>query len=68
MKIGLIHTTLNSVAPSNAAFHKLDTDIETVNYLNEGIMPELRSTGANSRIIYPRRNTLGKKMAASIFF
>ncbi len=51
MKIGLIHTTLNSVEPSNAAFHKINSDIETVNYLNEGIMPELRSTGASSRIL-----------------
>ena len=51
MKVGLIHTTLNSVEPSNAAFHKLDKNIETVNYLNEGIMPELRSSGASSHIL-----------------
>ena len=48
MKVGLIHTTLNSVEPSNTAFHKLDKNIETVNYLNEGIMPELRSSGASN--------------------
>lgn len=51
MKVGLIHTTLNSVEPSNAAFREIDSGIEIVNYLNEGIMPELRSTGANSRIM-----------------
>lgn len=51
MKVGLIHTTLNSVEPSNTAFHKLDKNIETVNYLNEGIMPELRSSGASSNIL-----------------
>lgn len=51
MKVGLIHTTLNSVEPSNTAFHKLDKNIETVNYLNEGIMPELRSSGASSHIL-----------------
>lgn len=51
MKVGLIHTTLNSVEPSNAAFRKIDSSIEIVNYLNEGIMPELRSTGASSRIM-----------------
>lgn len=51
MKVGLIHTTLNSVEPSNAAFRKIGSDIEIVNYLNEGIMPELRSTGVSSRIM-----------------
>lgn len=58
MKVGLIHTTLNSVEPSNTAFRKLDKNIETVNYLNEGIMPELRSSGASSHILQQKRQAV----------
>ena len=45
MKIGLIHTTMNSIGPSNSAFQTLGKEIECINFLNEGVMPELRSRG-----------------------
>lgn len=46
-KIALIHTTLNSVEPSNKAFAQLGrADLQLFNYLNEGVMPELSKNGA----------------------
>lgn len=54
IKVGLIHTTMNSLQPGNEAFARLagnlGEEIETINFLNEGIMPELRSMGATSRV------------------
>lgn len=50
MKIGLIHTTMNSIGPSNSAFQTLGKEIECINFLNEGVMPELRSKGATPRV------------------
>lgn len=50
MLIGLIHTTMNSIAPINDAFHAIDPDVQLMNFVNEGVMPELRSKGATSRI------------------
>lgn len=49
MLIGLIHTTMNSIAPINDAFRAIDPDVRLMNFLDEGIMPELRSKGATAR-------------------
>lgn len=54
IKVGLIHTTINSMAPTKAAFAalagELGEEIACVNFLNEGVMNELRSVGATPRV------------------
>ena len=49
MRVGLIHTTMNSIEPSNAAFRTMK-DVETINFLDESVMPELRRCGATPAI------------------
>lgn len=50
MLIGLIHTTMNSIAPIHNAFQTIAPDVQLMNFMNEGVMPELRSKGATSRV------------------
>lgn len=50
-KIGLIHTTINSIGPSNAAFTKYDKKIKLLNFLDEGILEEIQqNNGINAKV------------------
>lgn len=42
MKIALIHTTINSMTPIIKAFNKIDPFIELMNFLDEGLMYDLK--------------------------
>ncbi|ADO83860.1 aspartate/glutamate racemase family protein [Ilyobacter polytropus] len=42
MKIALIHTTVNSMSPIIKAFNKIDATIELMNFLDEGLMSDLK--------------------------
>lgn len=50
IKVGLIHTTMNSIAPSNAGFRRVDAAVETVNFLDESLMPPLRTAGMTREV------------------
>lgn len=50
IKVGLIHTTMNSIAPSNAGFRRVDAAVETVNFLDESLMPPLRTAGMTQEV------------------
>ncbi|SDF60927.1 aspartate/glutamate racemase family protein [Sporomusa acidovorans] len=41
IKIGLIHTTRNSMQPINEAFHKHAPEVSVLNFLDEGLMEEI---------------------------
>ena len=43
MKVALIHTTINSMNPIINTFNKLDPTIELMNFLDEGLMYELKN-------------------------
>lgn len=43
IKIGLIHTTVNSVQPINEAFCELAPDVKLLNFLDEGLMEEINN-------------------------
>jgi hypothetical protein len=44
-KIGLIHATLNSISPLISAFEKNFPEVETINFLDEGLLIELNRQG-----------------------
>ncbi|EGO64814.1 aspartate/glutamate racemase family protein [Acetonema longum] len=41
IKIGLIHTTANSMQPINEAFRELAPEVKVLNFLDEGLMEEI---------------------------
>jgi Asp/Glu/hydantoin racemase len=43
IKIGLIHTTVNSVQPINEAFCELAPEVKVLNFLDEGLMEEINN-------------------------
>lgn len=51
-KIGLIHTTINSIGPSNAAVAQFnDREIKVLNFLDEGILEEIKqNNGITTKI------------------
>lgn len=44
LKIGLIHATMNSVMPICKAFSVYQEEVETINFMDEGVIFELRET------------------------
>lgn len=45
MKIGLVHTTVNSIQPINDAFKQYVSDVKVMNFLDEGLMEDINSKG-----------------------
>ncbi|SDF61088.1 aspartate/glutamate racemase family protein [Sporomusa acidovorans] len=46
IKIGLIHTTVNSIQPINEAFNEHAPDVKVLNFLDEGLMEEINNSPA----------------------
>lgn len=44
LKIGLIHATMNSFSPISQAFSKYQDEVEIINFMDEGVIFELRET------------------------
>lgn len=52
IKIGLIHTTVNSIQPINEAFHETAPEVKVLNFLDEGLMEEInKNTGITPAMV-----------------
>lgn len=51
MKVGLIHTTINSLPPINEAFHELAPDVKVLNFLDEGLMEEINKASITPAMV-----------------
>lgn len=65
VKIGLIHATMNSVGPILEAFSSHDTDVDLVNFMDEGLIYELNETNTVSNRMIMRLSELAGKAIES---
>lgn len=65
--VGLIHVTLNSVAPINNSFQEYAPNNIVLNFLDEGIIQEVnRSKGITSEILRRFMNLLEKAVTSNV--
>ncbi|MCY9069586.1 aspartate/glutamate racemase family protein [Bacillus inaquosorum] len=66
-RIGLIHATMNSVAPIHRAFSLHSVDVALINFMDEGLIYELNATNKiTTRMIFRLCELAGKAVESKV--
>lgn len=67
LRIGLIHATMNSVAPIHRAFSMHSEDVDLINFMDEGLIYELNTTNKiTTRMILRLCELAGKAVESNV--